>query len=551
MISPHHSHPTNRVSPSDYNLPNSDLKSSLAYPNGLTASWQYDANNQLLQVRNATPTNVISQYDYTYDVAGCRIQIAKSGVAFEFDDVVSYGYNARSELTNAVATVDANYHYSYQYDPIGNREASSECGTNTAYTANLLNQYMRVATADEDAFVPEFDDDGNQTLVKTATGIWSVTYNGENRPILWTCGDTNIVMSYDRKGRRVTKNDQRFVYDGYLQIADNSGNIYIWDPSENVATRPLVWMRGISVAYYTHDGNKNVSEIIAADGSLAARYEYAPFGAITSSRGTFAAANPWRFSSEFTDDELGCDYYNYREYEPMTGRWLCRDDVDELTLYLLCVNNAIVSFDLLGNRSYSYEFNLKQNKLGYSFYGRVSVNESDCPKEIEVEVLMGVEWQPPQLRAANLVLNLFHVYIEGGVRGLVGGKARVSECLGKSTSKICGRLEVFARAEYRAWKVKEMGRRHRFTRSRFGIGADGGGTACIDLTTGDLTVQASFNYYAYAHFGWKWFNRTYDFGGSFETGEGKVVTLESMKLLPPIKEGGNYGCCCEKKYGKK
>lgn len=55
----------------------------------------------------------------------------------------------------------------------------------------------------------------------------------------------------------------------------------------------------------------------------------------------------------------------------------------------------------------------------------------------------------------------------------------------------------------------------------------------------------------YAHFGWKWFNRTYDFGGSFETGEGKVVTLESMKLLPPIKEGGNYGCCCEKKYGKK
>ena len=36
----------------------------------LTASWTYDANNQLLQVCNATPTNVISQYDYTYDAAG-------------------------------------------------------------------------------------------------------------------------------------------------------------------------------------------------------------------------------------------------------------------------------------------------------------------------------------------------------------------------------------------------------------------------------------------------------------------------------------------------
>ena len=53
-------------------LPNTDLKASLQYPNGLTASWTYDANNQLLQVRNATPTNVISQFDYTYDAAGRR-----------------------------------------------------------------------------------------------------------------------------------------------------------------------------------------------------------------------------------------------------------------------------------------------------------------------------------------------------------------------------------------------------------------------------------------------------------------------------------------------
>ena len=94
-------------------LPGSDIKSSLTYPNGLTASWRYDANDQLLQVRNATLTNVISQFDYTYDAAGRRTAIAKSGSALEFDDVVSYGYNARSELTNAVAAVDANYRYSY------------------------------------------------------------------------------------------------------------------------------------------------------------------------------------------------------------------------------------------------------------------------------------------------------------------------------------------------------------------------------------------------------------------------------------------------------
>ena len=69
-------------------LQGSDLKSSLAYPNGLTASWQYDANAQLLQVCNATSTNVISQYDYVYDAAGRRIEMSKSGTAFAQDDAM-------------------------------------------------------------------------------------------------------------------------------------------------------------------------------------------------------------------------------------------------------------------------------------------------------------------------------------------------------------------------------------------------------------------------------------------------------------------------------
>ena len=48
-----------------------------------------------------------------------------------------------------------------------------------------------------------FDDDGNQTLVKTATGIWHVKYNGEGRPVNWSSGSTNITMKFDRLGRRV------------------------------------------------------------------------------------------------------------------------------------------------------------------------------------------------------------------------------------------------------------------------------------------------------------------------------------------------------------
>ena len=171
---------------------------------------------------------------------------------------------------------------------------------------------------------------------------WSVTYNGENRPILWSnlsnvSNISHIIsMSFDRMGRRVTKNAQRFVYDGYLQIANfelQTSNIklqtFIWDPTEPVATRPLVWNRNGDLSYYVFDGNKNVSEAIASNNDVSAHYEYAPFGALIVSRGTSAATNPFRFSSEYAEDDTATVYYNYRHYEPVMGRWLSRDPIGE------------------------------------------------------------------------------------------------------------------------------------------------------------------------------------------------------------------------------
>lgn len=161
-----------------------------------------------------------------------------------------------------------------------------------------------------------YDADGNQTLVTTRTGRWRVEYNGENRPVLRENVSTNspnpnsttpplISMSYDHMGRRREKNDQRFFYDGYLQVADNNGNACAWDCTEPVATRPLAWSCGDLFEYYTHDGNKNVSEVITMNDGLVAHYEYAPFGAIIALCGERVGANPWRFSSEICKKKSG------------------------------------------------------------------------------------------------------------------------------------------------------------------------------------------------------------------------------------------------------
>ena len=266
-----------------------------------------------------------------------------------------YGYNIRGELILAAKNAEGakELEYAYRYDDIGNRITSLDLGTNRTYVANNLNQYTSISNSASSAlsageFIPQFDDDGNQTLIQTTTGIWSVTYNGENRPILWECVSFNsptpplISMSYDRMGRRVTKNDQRFVYDGYLQIANfeeavtNSqlttynSQLFIWDPTEKIATCPLVWNCGASAVYYTHDGNKNVSEVVVDNCEVSAHYEYAPFGVVTVQRGKSVAYNPWRFSCEYAEDDTATVYYNYRHFSSECGRWLTRDPVSEI-----------------------------------------------------------------------------------------------------------------------------------------------------------------------------------------------------------------------------
>ena len=64
--------------------------------------------------------------------------------------------------------------YGYDYDNVGNRRMSMEAGDYAFYEANALNQYTDITGSEDEAdfsFTPIFDADGNQTLIKTETGI--------------------------------------------------------------------------------------------------------------------------------------------------------------------------------------------------------------------------------------------------------------------------------------------------------------------------------------------------------------------------------------------
>jgi RHS repeat-associated protein len=82
--------------------------------------------------------------------------------------------------------------------------------------------------------------------------------------------------------------------------------------------------------FYCYDGNGNVVALVnAANRSIAANYEYGPFGELIRATGPMAKINPFLLSTKFCDWETGLYYYGYRYYNPSTGRWLSRDPLGE------------------------------------------------------------------------------------------------------------------------------------------------------------------------------------------------------------------------------
>jgi RHS repeat-associated protein len=94
----------------------------------------------------------------------------------------------------------------------------------------------------------------------------------------------------------------------------------------------LLWI--VSQANGTHyaapDGSGNVVALFGTGGTETARYEYGPFGELLRmSGGAIAAENPWRYSCKRQDPTTEWVHYEYRVYDPASGRWLSRDPIGE------------------------------------------------------------------------------------------------------------------------------------------------------------------------------------------------------------------------------
>ena len=227
------------------------------------------------------------------------------------------------------------------------RDVSSTAtlGANVA-TVSEPRQYLPPATQ-------TFAHSEDGTLV--SDGVWNYTWDARGQLIAMesvatldpAAGKRKVAYGYDHAGRRVSRTESAwntaagaydpgvttlYVYDGWRVVAElDSGRhvvrAYGWgrdlsgsqDGAGGVGGLVLIREVGSEGYFPVYDGNGNVKAVIkASDRSVAARYDYGPFGEPMLAAGPYAAQNRYRFSTKPSDPVHGHYYYGYRYYSGMS-----------------------------------------------------------------------------------------------------------------------------------------------------------------------------------------------------------------------------------------
>lgn len=376
----------------------------------LTTRYAYNDRSEVTEAKSYNTTNPADtsspllgrSFTYDFDNIGSRTTSAVDGSS------TSYTNNALNQLTaraapsstdvtglapaSATVTVNgstASRQGDYYYKNVA--AGSTPLWQSLTASSSLGGSFTRsvyVPTAPQNF---TYDDDGNLT----DDGRWYYTWDAENRLVSMETTSAAalagvpkqfISFKYDYLGRRVRKTvsnwngstyaaatDRKFIYDGWNLAAEHDAlatgtpavQRFVWGLDLTGTVQDGGGVGGLlgvievatSVTHLAaYDGNGNVHALInRTSGVVTASYEYSAFGETLRATGAFAASNPIRFSSKYTDTDTGLLYYGYRYYAPIIGRWLGRDPLEEkggLNLYAFVRNNPVNAWDILGRDAF-------------------------------------------------------------------------------------------------------------------------------------------------------------------------------------------------------
>ena len=254
----------------------------------------------------------------------------------------AYAYDKANRIVSATIG-SGSPQYSYGYDPSSNLISITTNGTQQSFSYTSTNAIASGA----------YDANGSPLALGGSTYTW----DGENR-LIGLSGPSNTASSftYDGLGRLVRIVDSA----SGTVTADHS---YFWCGQVRCLARdntqsgsPVTtqyfdqgMISGGAPYYYVRDKLGSVRELVSSGGSVAAQYDYDPYGNRTTISGT--VSSDIGFAGYFHHDASGLDFTLYRAYDPIHGRWLNRDPIGEsggVNLYSYVNGNSVNSTDRTG-----------------------------------------------------------------------------------------------------------------------------------------------------------------------------------------------------------
>jgi RHS repeat-associated protein len=318
-----------------------DRLSKIAYPGGASANYTYFPNAQdkrLQEIRNLNSSknnNLISQFDYNYDVTGEITTWTKNYAGLSAPQRFDLGYDNADELTTAplknASTNALIKQYTYGYDPAGNRTSETVATTTTTSTPNNVNEITGQSGG------------ANRALTYDLNG--SLTSDGGTRTFEWDGANRLIAINYTGFTTR-----SEFSYDGLSRVVKlvektgstiNSTRKIVWcgqDKAEFRDATDAVTQRnfsqgqyvGTTAYFYTRDHLGSIREMFTGGGTVVARYDYDPYGRSTTLLGS--TPTDFNFTGFYRHSKSNLDLAIYRAYDPDLGRWLSRDPLPDAEL---------------------------------------------------------------------------------------------------------------------------------------------------------------------------------------------------------------------------
>jgi len=304
----------------------------IAYPaltNGkvVRTTFEYDDLRRLKKMSNLLDSEVLSQYEYSYD-----------------------------NNNNIITVQDAKGISHYYYDEL-NRLAKSVRydGQTTQFSYDLRGNRLTGKDA------PVVDETGTQ-----------YSFNSMNQLASSTRGDVTTSYRYDPTGLRTSKSSpasgKRYIYNQAGKVvAEADGNnqfqaAYFWGPDR------MLIKKDSNGQYYLflYNGHGDVVQILDASGRVMNEYEYDEWGSVLSQNETIA--NDFKYAGEMQDSETGLYYLRARYYDPTLGRFISKDSYEgsitnplSLNLYTYVQNNPLIYVDPTGHET-EWDRNHVKNK---------------------------------------------------------------------------------------------------------------------------------------------------------------------------------------------